>query len=304
MKKIMLFLLVLSATTSIVSENYESVFRDYFELKDTLKMRKTLQKWEIDKPEDAELFTSYLDYYYLVAHNELSKIHAVKTETEHKQQPTDTPRVVAYSDNDLKVIRPIIFRGITKIDQGIQLYPDRLDMRLGEIFVLGDAQDWTLFTKKIIETIDYSAVIKNEWKWTHNETKEDGEETLFSSLQDYQEQLHNTIEYGLLSNMKDIALEVLKFYPNHLQSMSNLSIVYMTYEEVDKAIEILQRAERIEKKDYVILSSLAYAYKHKGDKAKAIEYYQKAARYGDAEASQKAKEQIKELKKELSKPTP
>ena len=304
MKKIMLFLLVLSATTSIVSENYESVFRDCFELKDTLKMRKTLQKWEIDKPQDAELFTSYLDYYYLVAHNELNKLHTAKHDTEVKKHSSDDPRVIVYSDSDLKAIKPLISKGIAKIDQGILLYPDRLDMRLGEIFVLGEAQDWTLFTKKIIETIDYSAVIKNDWKWTHNETKEDGEETLFSSLHDYQVQLHNTIEYGLLSNMKDIALEVLKFYPNHLQSMSNLSIVYMTYEEVDKAIEILQRAERIEKKDYVILSSLAYAYKHKGDKAKAIEYYQKAARYGDAESSQKAKDQIKKLKKELNKPTP
>ena len=303
MRKLTLMLL-LSVFVGMKAQNFEAEFANYFESKDTLNMRITLQKWEKAKPLDSELYTSYLDYYFIVAHDEVFTFYTGKDEGESIQMVNGTPKVAGYLGSHLTIRKPILSRGISKIDEGIRLYPDRLDMRLGEIFVFGQAKEWAAFTGKIIEAIDQSAKNKNKWIWTHNLKKYDGEEVFFSSLQDYQIQLHDTQEFELFAYMKEIADEVLKFYPNHIESLSNLSIVYMTNDEVDKAIEVLLRAETINKKDCIILSSLGYAYKHKGDKAKAMEYYQKTVRYGDSEASGKAREQIKELKKDMGKPNP
>ncbi len=304
MRKLTLLMLLLTLFVGVKAQNYEAEFAKHFESKDTLNMRVILQKWEKAKPQDSELFTSYLDYYFVVAHDEVFTFYTGKDEGESIKMVNGTPKVAGYLGSHLTIHKPILSRGISKIDEGIRLYPDRLDMRLGEIFVLGQAKEWDAFTGKIIETINQSAKNKNKWTWTHNTKKYDGEEVFFSSLQDYQIQLHDTQEYELFKYMKEIAEEVLKFYPNNVESLSNLSIVYMTNDEVDKAIEVLLRAETINKKDFIILSSLGYAYKYKGDKAKAIEYYQKTIRYGDAEASENAKEQIKELKKTVPKPKP
>ena len=97
--------------------------------------------------------------------------------------------------------------------------------------------------------------------------------------------------------MREIANEILKYYPNHIESLSNLSITYLLTGEYDKGIDALKKAEKINPKDFIILSNIAQGYKLKGDKEKAIEYYQKTIEYGDEQAKEYSKQQIKELKK-------
>ncbi|MEI6754622.1 MAG: hypothetical protein WCK78_15820 [Paludibacter sp.] len=296
MKKITFLIVLLTIFVSLNAQNYEDEFKEYFVQKDTLNMRKTLQNWEKAKPMESELFTSYLDYYFLIAHDEIQSLENIQPDGE-LIKPESSEKIAEYIAGHMSIRKPILSKGIRKIDEGINLYPDRLDMRFGEIFVLSQAKEWAVFTRKIIEAIDQSVKNKHKWRWTHNEKADDAENLFFSTLQDYQILLHNYQEDKLLIYMKEIATEVLKFYPDQVESLSNLSIVYMTNNQVDKAIEVLLRAETITRKDFIILSCLAYAYQQKGDKAKAIEYYQKTVRYGDNDSKRKAKEQIRELKK-------
>ena len=124
-----------------------------------------------------------------------------------------------------------------------------------------------------------------------------GEKEFLLDIQTYQLQLYNTENDNLLKNMREIANTVLKFYPNHIESLSNLSITYLLTGEYDKGIEPLLRAEKINPKDYIVLSNIAQGYKLKGDKKKAIEYYEKTVEFGDDRAKEYAKQQIIELKK-------
>jgi len=84
-----------------------------------------------------------------------------------------------------------------------------------------------------MKTIDYSVINDNQWTWANNENQENGKDFFLSSLQDYQVQLYNTGNDDLLLNMREIANEVLKFYPNHIESLSNLSITYLLTGEYD-----------------------------------------------------------------------
>jgi tetratricopeptide (TPR) repeat protein len=188
-------------------------------------------------------------------------------------------------------------KGIDWINKGIEQYPNRLDMRFGKTYALGQIKDWDNFTKEIIAAIQYSKINNNSWTWTKNERKNGGKEFFLSSLQDYQVQLYNTGDDKLLVNMGDIAKEVLKLYPDHVESLSNLSIVYMISKDYVKALDVLLKAERINSKDYIVLSNIAHCYKEKGDKTKSIEYYEKTIKYGDEQAKGYAKKMIEELKK-------
>lgn len=170
-------------------------------------------------------------------------------------------------------------------------------MRFGKIYVLGQVSDWNNYTSEIIKTIQYSSTNYNNWTWTNNEKQENGKDFFLSSLQDYQVQLYNTRKDELLVNMRNISDETLKYYPNHIESLSNLSITYLLTGEYDKGIEPLLRAEKLNPQDYIVLSNIAQGYKLKGDKKKAIEYYEKTIEFGDERAKEFAKQQITELEK-------
>ena len=158
-------------------------------------------------------------------------------------------------------------------------------------------EDWENFTNEIVKAVRYSKQNKNKWTWTNGAKKENGESFFLSGIQDYQVQLYNTGDDKLLGNMATIATEVLMIYPNHIESLSNLSISYLVSGQHDKAIETLLKAEKLNPKDAIVLGNIAHGYKLKGEKDKAIEYYEKVVANGDSEMIEFAQQQIQELKK-------
>jgi tetratricopeptide (TPR) repeat protein len=296
MKNFFTLILVLLSSLSF-SQEYKSDFGKYFHEKDTIKQRETLVRWEKARPTEAELYTSYFNYYFQKSKKELLSLSTNEPKGEAfvlKDSLNQTAGYlgsnVIYDDRDLK-------NAFIKIDKGISLYPDRLDMRFGKIYALGQVEDWANFTSEIIKAVNYSATNKNNWTWTNNLKKDDGKEFFLTALQSYQGQIYNTENDNLLPNMREIALTILKYYPESVESLSNLSITYFLTGEFEKGLEALFRAEKINPKDSIVLSNIANGYKQTGNKAKAIEYYEKTIQYGDEEIKAFAKNQITELKK-------
>ena len=188
-------------------------------------------------------------------------------------------------------------KGISYLDKGITLFPNRLDLRFGKVFMLGQIENYTAFTDEVIKTVEYSNVNKNAWLWSENKVKPDGKNFMLESIQGYVVQLYNTNNDDLLENMKQISESVLKYYPDNVTSLSDLSIVYMIRKEYDKAIQVLQKAEGLAPADAIVLNNIAEAYKRKGDKANAIIYYEKVLKYGDEQAKQSAKSAIEQIQK-------
>lgn len=242
-----------------------------FDINDTIGQRVVLEKWEKEKPADAELFTGYFNYYF--------KLYQLK------------------GDQDF------LKAGVDRINKGIELYPDRLDMRFGKIYMYGVIKDWDNFTKSIINAVDHSSKNKNEWFWRNNEKKENGKEFFLGILQNYQVQLYNTNDNALLLNMRAIANAVLEYYPDDVVSLSNLSSTYILTGEYEKGIASLLKAEKLAPRDPVVLNNLARAYQYNGEKEKAIQYYEETIRYADEKSAELLKHQIEELKnrKDLTK---
>ncbi len=268
MKRLPILVIALLLSCPGYAQDFRHEFEVSLQMQDTLIQRVVLDAWEKANPTDAELFTSRFNYFFYKSGLEA-------------QGATFNPATFE--------------AGIAVIDQGIELYPDRLDMRFGKVYALGQIEAWDRFTDEIVRAVRYSVVNGNRWTWTDNQPLKDGESFFLSNLQDYQLNLYNTEADSLLPGMRTIASEVLALYPDHVESLSNLALTYLLTDDYAGAIAPLLRAEQIAPEDCVVLGNLAYAYRMSGQKGKAIEYYQKVARHGDEREAEIARLRIKEL---------
>lgn len=294
MRTLCLLTLLVLANLSF-AQNYKPEFDQYFNKGDTLKQQEILTKWEKMDPTNAELYTSYFNYYFSKSRKDVLSLTTQEPNGESMSLLDSTGKTAGYLGSKIIYDEKIFKQAIDKIDKGIQLYPNRLDMRYGKIYVLGEVGDWKTYTDEIVKAIQYSTKNDNNWTWTYNEKKENGKDFFFSGLQNYQLRLYNTGNDNLLENMRTIATEILKVQPDHVESLSNISITYLLTKRYDEAIEVLLKAEKVAPKDAIILGNLAQGYKLKGDKKKAIEYYEKVIKYADKEMIEYGKQQIKEL---------
>jgi len=280
-----------------IAQNYQDDFQKYIQISDTINQLKILTQWENSNPTDPELFTSYFNYHFIKSKKEVIALTTEEPDGEKLVLRDSLNQITGYMGSDIYFDKKELQKGIDKINKGIELYPNRLDMRFGKIYTYGQVENWDGFTKEIIETVKYSVINNNKWTWTNNEQRPGGKEEFLLDIQDYQLDLYNTGNDDLLVNMRTIATEILKIYPDHIESLTNISITYLLTKEYDKGIEILKRAEKLNPNDAIVLGNIAQAYKLKGDKEKAIEYYERTVKYGDEPTKEYAKQQIDELKK-------
>ena len=285
---------------SATAQTNKQLFNDLVSKKDTVGQLQLLEKWEKTDKDDPELFVAYFNYFVRKSKKEILTLGQNPKGEDVLQimdQDTTKKEPVAFMYGDTYYDPDLLSKGFDWINKGIEKHPNRLDMRFGKIYMFGQLEEYEKFTTEIIKTIDYSSVNKNKWTWADSKPLDDPKEFMLSSIQNYQLQLYNTENDDLLDNMKRIAETVLKYYPDHVESLSNISIVFMLKKQYEKALEPLLKAEKLNPKDYIVLSNIAQAYKLKGDKKNAIKYYELTLKHGDDQAKKYAQGQIDELKK-------
>lgn len=297
MKTLFPFSLLFILPFLLIAQDFQSEFQTCLAGQDTTCQITILKKWEKKNPNDPELFTSYFNYHFMKARQEVIALSTEEPNGEGFVLRDSANQVAGFLGSQI-YFNPIeLKKGFDRIDKGIEKFPDRLDMRFGKVYVLGQVEDWEKFTREILTAVKHSVSNDNKWTWTNNQVQEGGEDFFLSSVQDYQVQLYRTGNDSLLLNMREIANTILDYYPEHVESLSNLSITHLLLGEFDEGIEPLLKAEKINPEDYIVLSNIANGYKLKGDKDKAIEYYEKTIQFGDEQAREFAKQQIELLKK-------
>ncbi len=283
------------------NNNYNN-FISYLQRGDTLEMKALLGKWEKENPNDPELFTSYYNYYISQSRQNVLTFG---------QNPPKDQEVIVAKDSadkaisylyDATIYEPIAYKkAMTYIDSGIKLFPERLDMRFGKIHILGESKDWDNFTVSIIKAVNESNKNQNNWKWTLNGPlpEKDSVNFFLSAIHDYQVVIYETGDDSLLKNMRDIALTVLKYHPDHAKTLTNVALTHMALGEGNEALPYLLKAEKLEPSDDIILTNLAHTYYLIGDIEQCIAYYEKAIEIGDEYAKRYSEERIQIIKAEL-----
>jgi len=278
-----------------LKEQYEVIVSEG----DPDKQEEFLKNWELSDSGDAELYTAYFNYYVNRSRNETLAIGSEKPDKNDfiilNETDTTKKEPAGYIYNNITYDRELIKKAFLYADKGIEKFPSRLDIRFGKIYVYGLLGDYDNYTKEIIRTVEYSSYNNNKWTWTDNQKLEDGKKVMLDGLQGYILQIYETNEDRLLKYMMQIAETTLKHYPDNVESLSNLSIVYLLWGEFDEALKALLTAEKLSPDDVIVLGNIAQAYKLKGDKSNAIKYYIRMIERGDSEAKAYAKSQIDKL---------
>jgi tetratricopeptide (TPR) repeat protein len=272
------------------------MFKPLLQKQDTAGQIKLLRAWEASNPKDPEMFIAYFNYYAQVSAAEVVSIDANK-------KPggafvlTDSggSKPVGYLSSSVKYNAAILQKGFDYIDAGIALYPARLDMRFGRIYMLGQVENYAEFAKTIIETINYGHTINDAWLWKDGKPLEDAKNFFLTSMQTYVTTIYNMENDSLLPLMRQISEAVLQYNPAHVESLANVALTYLIAGEYDKALEYLLRAEKVAPKDVVVLNNIAEAYKRKGDRANAKTYLQKVIKFGTTDEQEDIKARLQKV---------
>lgn len=278
------------------SQDFQRQFIDLSAKNDTSGQAKLLTAWKATTPKDPELFIAYFNYYVRRSMTEVVSLDRNQNDkNSFVVSDTGTGKPVAYLNSSVKYKPDILQKGFDNINQGIALHSTRLDMRFGKIYMLGEAENYSAFTKEIIATIDYGNKINNAWLWKEGKPLENPTQFFLGSLQDYVTTIYNTQDDNLLPLMRQISESVIKYYPDHVESLSNIALTYLITGEYEKALPFLLKAEQVAPKDVVVINNIAEAYKRKGDKTNAKTYYEKVIKYGNKDEVEDARQKMKDL---------
>ena len=282
MKNLALTILLATCGFFGIAQDHQKDFENYRAANDSIAQLEVLSKWEKENPNDAELYTSYLNFYFTEATKEVVAIEPEPSSKESLEIYDSINNIKAYINNKIIYDDAFINKGFEYINIGIKKFPNRLDMRFGKIHVYSKINYWQDYTNEILKAIDHSHEINNLWTWTNNEKPDSAEEFFLNTVQDYVVQLYKLNDDKLIPLMRSISEKVLLYYPNNIKNLSNLAATYLLGGENDKAIELLLRVENINPKDFIVLSNIAHGYKLKGEIEKSIEYYEKTIEHGDS----------------------
>jgi tetratricopeptide (TPR) repeat protein len=172
-------------------------------------------------------------------------------------------------------------------------------MWVAKIFMLGELKDYKSYVTEVIKMIELSAKIANNWKREEFLFLDNAEDMFYDFVLDCQGFLMSKNDPALLNDIIRISEAMLKSYPAHIQSILNISTVFVAQGKWDNAIDLLSKAIVIDPKNAVIYFNKAYVYLQKGDRANAKKYYELTVthcRDSEEALKQRAQERLNMIK--------
>lgn len=294
--KCFLITLFLCSFKLVTAQNFKDRFYQQMERNDTAAAKLTLAEWERMDPDNDAFLIATFNYYYLTGKSGGIEVKKDASEKDDFLIEDSAGTVVGSISNNTAFDKARVQKGLDAIDEGIRLYPDRLDMRFGKIHVLGILEEYAPFTEAILASTDYGYKIHHQWQWADSIPVEEGEEFFLVSVQDYIETLFNANDDSLLKDVLLIANKILSYRPDHVMSLSNIAVAQSFLGNYEDALISLLQAEKAVPKDPIIINNIAELYKRLNDTAKAREYYSRLQSVGDENDREHAREELDKLK--------
>ena len=251
MNRNVLFLIISLLCCSYVSgQSYKESFMRALNAKNMVKAEEILQEWDLADANDAELYVAYFNFY-----------------TVKSQEKAGVINTIGYDKKSAE-------KALEFITDGIERFPTRFDMRIAKIYMLASLKDYTSFTSEVVDMIEFSDKIKNNWRGSDFDAIEEPVKLFNGAISNFQGMLNaekNALHYN---NMIKIAETMLKYYPKYVQSMIDMSTAYVRLNKYDKSLEVLLKASSIEPKNAIVHYNLAYVYNLKGNKVNAKKHYE------------------------------
>jgi len=273
MKKIyLLFAVCLTFCQTVSGQSYHEDFMRALNAKNMQQANEILKAWDMADSNDPDLYVAYFNFY---------------TAKSIEKDSTQFDR--EYAD-----------QAIEMISEGIERFPTRFDMRVAKIFMYEQLKEYDAYTAEVIDLIDYSKKIGNNWKREGFRVLDQPAKIFEGAVQNFQSKLYSSQDTTLCKYMKQIAEKMIKEYPRLSQSYINMSTVYADRQQYDKSLEYLLKAKEFDATNTILLYNIAYVYNLKRDKQNAIKYFELAVANATSKETQlkdAAQKHLDELKK-------
>ena len=241
------------------AQSYSDAFDEAFSRDDVAAQREALKMWQQEAPNDVNLFIARYNFY---ANRAISSDEAGQT--------IETNQILADS-------------ALMAIEEGITLFPDRLDLRFGKIYFFGQMQMWDAFVGEIERTLNYSSQIGHKWVFP-NVPEDMMEGLLVEGMNDYMEEMFANIDDSVRFTKSDsvmarriqrVAKRTVQMFPGDFSSTFMLALSHKLLNENDKAYKYLMRAEGLNSTSVPLLRALVNVCRSLGKTAQAKEYQQR-----------------------------
>ena len=262
MKRFLSFVLIIMSIGVAAAQSYSDVFDQAFALDDVPAQRNALELWQREAPNDVNLFIARYNFFANLAMGQQASLS--------KTGASQTVAAIHWADSALAAL-----------DEGIALYPDRLDLYFGKIYFLGEVARWDAFEREILKMLDSSRARDHRWTFP-NVT--DGIESLISeAVMDYQATMMATLpgvpnglnplaaDSAMTRRVRNVARRTIQLFPSDANA---LYLLGMSYVDVDneKALKYLLRADELEGDNAYVLGLLAAVCDRLGRKGQAANY--------------------------------
>ncbi|MBQ7984901.1 MAG: tetratricopeptide repeat protein [Bacteroidales bacterium] len=273
MKTKIFFALAMTVACAVNAQDFNAEFTKAQRDADTLKQKEILASWENSKDRSAEFFLAKADYWFAQA---------------MQNQSHPTVDLLAWQN------------AVNSLNEGIDLYADRLDIRCAKIYALGLMDMWQEYTEELLRSIDRSYINDNKWvvpgvtadKNYFLQTVQQFENTMFEEID---MEVLSVKDSLLLENIRTVAKHVLKYYPDNTDNLNNLAATYFYENDYDTSLDIFLKAEQTSPKDAAVLLNIANIYTIKGNKEKARQYYNNIIKNCDGQSAEKARQLLNGL---------
>ena len=174
-----------------------------------------------------------------------------------------------------------IFTAMDYLDRGLDMYPDRLDMHFGKIYILNENGYYTMAGEELIAMLEISKRINNNWMWADNAKMPNGELFFISSIQDYYRFWLTAEAEEAYYQVKLCAEKQIELYPGNIYGYNYLAIYYLMNDKFQEGLEYLLQAEIIAPDDCTVLENIGRTYMNMENNQKAEEYFRKILEVGN-----------------------
>lgn len=280
------------------SQTYYNQFLDLFQKHyDAKKIEQLLTEWHQKDAKDIQYYISGYNFYLKESKKEILRLDTKGTNDGEQLVLKDSlNKTAGYMYSEIVQNDSIFAKSQALIDEGIKLYPKRLDLRFGKIFALGDAKKYDAFTNEILNVIQLTKANNFDWLWDDNKPLEDAINFFKSAIQDYENTLFNERQDPQL---KKVALAMRDFFPDDPIAISTLGSSYLIDGNYPEALQLFTKAIQLSPDDTIIMNNLGETYARLKDYDNAKKYFTKMIAIGDEETKKYAEAKLKKLEENL-----
>ncbi len=298
MSRYLLILLLLGYTAGpVCAQTHREQFQHAFGEGDFEQAGVTLNAWEKEDPEDAELFVACFNYYYRLALQsgvQLSTAPGYGDQLEITDE--ESGETVGYLSEQMVRNDSLFDLALSWINRGIGLHPSRLDMYFGRTYALREMERLDAHLTSILEVISVQDT-NPVWTWSEGEPLEDAETVFKEAIQQYM-YVFFSMNPPFLTGVDTISLRMNRLYPDDPVNYSNLGVVRLYREDPEGALRYFRKGLAIDPADMIIAGNLAYAHRQLEQWEEAIRIYNQIIERGDPEEAEFAREQLEMINKE------